>query len=191
MVRWWRVPEPGGCLSHDHGRTTTHANRIPDPGSLVTYRQKAGFSRPPFLVAFGLILAVFDPLQRVARAFGGRRPHEVVVGLLQSSLTPALRICGTRFAVERDPAVRGPNALPAHREPPVRVRRSDRRQLPLSQSFQSTSPPGSWRGRNAREHLVQPALRRERGDGPAANRAQALPAMRGWAARRRSAAFPW
>lgn len=59
----------------------------------------------PFLVAFGLILAVFDPLQRVARAFG-RRPHEVVVGLLQSSITHALRICGTRYVVERDPGVR-------------------------------------------------------------------------------------
>jgi 1-acyl-sn-glycerol-3-phosphate acyltransferase len=59
----------------------------------------------PFLVAFGLILAVFDPLQRVARAFG-RRPHEVVVGVLQSALTQALRICGTRFVVEREPSVR-------------------------------------------------------------------------------------
>lgn len=59
----------------------------------------------PFLAAFGLILAIFDPLQRVAYAFG-RRPHEVVVGMLQSALTQALRICGTRFLVERDPDVR-------------------------------------------------------------------------------------
>jgi 1-acyl-sn-glycerol-3-phosphate acyltransferase len=59
----------------------------------------------PFLAAFGLILAIFDPLQRLARAFG-RRPHEVVVGMLQWTLTQALRICGTRFAIERDPAVR-------------------------------------------------------------------------------------
>lgn len=60
---------------------------------------------PPFLIAFGLILVVFDPLQRLARAFGPR-PHEVVVGLLQSALKEALRLCGTRFAVERDPGVR-------------------------------------------------------------------------------------
>jgi 1-acyl-sn-glycerol-3-phosphate acyltransferase len=58
----------------------------------------------PFLVAFGLILAVFDPLQRVARLFG-RRPHEVVVGLLQTSLVGAFHLCGTRLDVERSPAV--------------------------------------------------------------------------------------
>ena len=60
---------------------------------------------PPFLAAFGLTLAVFDPLQRLARAFGPR-PHEMVVGVLQSTLKGALRICGTRFAIERDPGVR-------------------------------------------------------------------------------------
>ncbi len=53
----------------------------------------------PFLVAFGAILLVFDPLQRIARAFG-RRPHEIVVGLMQVSLTWSLRICGTRIHVE-------------------------------------------------------------------------------------------
>jgi 1-acyl-sn-glycerol-3-phosphate acyltransferase len=58
----------------------------------------------PFLVAFGLILLVFDPLQRVARLFGPR-PHEVVVGLLQVSLVAAFRLCGTRLDVERSPAV--------------------------------------------------------------------------------------
>jgi 1-acyl-sn-glycerol-3-phosphate acyltransferase len=60
---------------------------------------------PPFLVAFGLILAVFDPLQRLARAFGPRA-HEMVVGVLQTALKEALRLCGTRFVVERDPGVR-------------------------------------------------------------------------------------
>jgi 1-acyl-sn-glycerol-3-phosphate acyltransferase len=58
----------------------------------------------PFLIAFGLILAVFDPLQRVARLFGPR-PHEIVVGLLQVSLVGALRLCGTRLDVERAPTV--------------------------------------------------------------------------------------
>lgn len=58
----------------------------------------------PFLIAFGLLLAVFDPIQRLARLFGSR-PHEIVVGLLQLSLVGALRICGTRVQVERSPEV--------------------------------------------------------------------------------------
>jgi 1-acyl-sn-glycerol-3-phosphate acyltransferase len=56
----------------------------------------------PFLLAFGLVLLVFDGLQRVARAFG-RRPHELVVGALQVSLVQALRIAGATFEVERSP----------------------------------------------------------------------------------------
>lgn len=78
--------------------------RMREHGSFVR-RALGWLFTPPFLVAFGLILAVFDPLQRLARAFG-RRPHEVVVGMLQSALKEALRICGTRFGVERDPGVR-------------------------------------------------------------------------------------
>jgi 1-acyl-sn-glycerol-3-phosphate acyltransferase len=62
-------------------------------------------STVPFLVAFGALLLVFDPLQRLARLFG-RRPQEVAAGLLQASLMAALRICGTRFAVERAAGVR-------------------------------------------------------------------------------------
>jgi 1-acyl-sn-glycerol-3-phosphate acyltransferase len=58
----------------------------------------------PFLIAFGLLLAAFDPIQRLARLFGSR-PHEIVVGLLQICLLGALRICGTRFQVERSPEV--------------------------------------------------------------------------------------
>jgi 1-acyl-sn-glycerol-3-phosphate acyltransferase len=58
----------------------------------------------PFLIAFGLLLAVFDPIQRLARLFGPR-PHEIVVGLLQVFLVGALRMCGTRFQVERSPEV--------------------------------------------------------------------------------------
>jgi 1-acyl-sn-glycerol-3-phosphate acyltransferase len=58
----------------------------------------------PFLIAFGLLLAIFDPIQRLARLFGSR-PHEMVVGLLQVSLLGALRICGTRLQVERSPEV--------------------------------------------------------------------------------------
>jgi 1-acyl-sn-glycerol-3-phosphate acyltransferase len=58
----------------------------------------------PFLLAFGLLLAVFDPLQRLARLFG-QRPQEIVVGALQFSLLWALRIAGTRIAVERSDAI--------------------------------------------------------------------------------------
>jgi 1-acyl-sn-glycerol-3-phosphate acyltransferase len=59
----------------------------------------------PFLVAFGGILLLFDPLQRVARLFGPR-PHEIVVGWLQASLVAAFHLCGTRLEVERSPGVR-------------------------------------------------------------------------------------
>jgi 1-acyl-sn-glycerol-3-phosphate acyltransferase len=58
----------------------------------------------PFLIVFGLVLGIFDPLQRIARIFGSR-PHEIVVGLLQRSLIGAFRICGTRLEVERSGAV--------------------------------------------------------------------------------------
>ena len=53
---------------------------------------------------FGLLLLVFDPLQRVARLFGSR-PQEVIVGALQVSLLWAFRVTGTRIFVERSPWV--------------------------------------------------------------------------------------
>jgi 1-acyl-sn-glycerol-3-phosphate acyltransferase len=59
----------------------------------------------PFLVAFGSILVLFDPLQRLARLFG-QRPQEIVAGCLQVSLVGACRLCGTRLEVERAPGVR-------------------------------------------------------------------------------------
>jgi len=58
----------------------------------------------PFLAAFGALLVIFDPLQRIARLFGAR-PHEFVVGVLQSSLVAATRLCGARLVVERAPGV--------------------------------------------------------------------------------------
>ncbi len=59
----------------------------------------------PFLLAFGTLLLVFDPAQRLARLCG-QRPQEYVVGALQWMLLRALAICGTRVIVERSPAVR-------------------------------------------------------------------------------------
>jgi 1-acyl-sn-glycerol-3-phosphate acyltransferase len=59
----------------------------------------------PFLFAFGAVLVLFDPLQRVARLFGPR-PHEIVVGWLNASLVAACHLCGTRLEVERSPGVR-------------------------------------------------------------------------------------
>lgn len=59
---------------------------------------------PPFLLAFGGTLLVFDPLQRVARLFG-RRPQEAVAGALQLALLGVFRLAGTRVEVERDPGV--------------------------------------------------------------------------------------
>ena len=59
----------------------------------------------PFLITFGLVLGLFDPLQRIARLFGPR-PHEIVVGLLQKSLLGAFRLCGTRLEVDRSAEVK-------------------------------------------------------------------------------------
>ena len=58
----------------------------------------------PFLVAFGAILLVFDPLQRVARLVG-QRPQEIVAGALQVALVWAFRLGGTRLQVERSALV--------------------------------------------------------------------------------------
>jgi 1-acyl-sn-glycerol-3-phosphate acyltransferase len=60
---------------------------------------------PPFLVAFGVTLLLFDPLQRVARLFG-QHPQELVAGWLQVALVWVFGLAGTRLIVERDPAVR-------------------------------------------------------------------------------------
>lgn len=57
-----------------------------------------------FLVVFGLLCLFFDPVQRVAFAFS-RRAQEIAVGWLQVGISNALRICGTRYRVERSPAV--------------------------------------------------------------------------------------
>lgn len=59
----------------------------------------------PFLVTFGLLLLVFDVVQRLARLFG-QRPQEYAVGALQWCLTRAFWICGTRLDVRRSPQVR-------------------------------------------------------------------------------------
>ena len=58
----------------------------------------------PFLVAFGLVLLVFDLPQRVARMFGPR-PQEIVAGALQVALVWAFRLTGARIAIDRSPHV--------------------------------------------------------------------------------------
>ena len=58
----------------------------------------------PFLIGFGAILLVFDPLQRIARLFG-QRPQEIVAGWLQVALVQAFRLAGTRLQVDRSPRV--------------------------------------------------------------------------------------
>jgi 1-acyl-sn-glycerol-3-phosphate acyltransferase len=60
---------------------------------------------PPFLLAFGATLLLFDPPQRVARLFG-QRPQEVVAGWLQIALVWVFGLAGTRLILERDPATR-------------------------------------------------------------------------------------
>jgi 1-acyl-sn-glycerol-3-phosphate acyltransferase len=58
-----------------------------------------------FLAVFGLLCLVFDPLQRLAFAFS-RRAQERTVGWMQVGISNALRICGTRYRIERSPAVK-------------------------------------------------------------------------------------
>ncbi len=57
-----------------------------------------------FLLAFGIILLVFDVAQRIARVFG-QRPQEYVAGALQVALLWTFRICGTRLQIDRSPHV--------------------------------------------------------------------------------------
>ena len=75
------------------------------PQPVVPARLLDWLTSLPFLFAFGAILVLFDPLQRIARLFGPR-PHEVVVGCMEVALVAACRLCGTRFEVERAPGVR-------------------------------------------------------------------------------------
>jgi 1-acyl-sn-glycerol-3-phosphate acyltransferase len=85
---------------HADARAAVYTPRAKTPARLLDWLVSV-----PFLVTFGAVLALFDPLQRVARLFG-RRPHEIVVGALQTCLVAAFRLCGTRIEVERAPGVR-------------------------------------------------------------------------------------
>lgn len=59
----------------------------------------------PFLLAFGLLLLVFDIAQRIARLFG-QRSQEYVAGALQVALVHSFSICGTRLHVQRSAHVK-------------------------------------------------------------------------------------
>lgn len=54
----------------------------------------------PFLILFGLTLAVFEPIARIARLFG-LRPMEITMGVMQRILLGVFVVCGTRLQVER------------------------------------------------------------------------------------------
>lgn len=58
----------------------------------------------PFLASFGLTLAVFEPIARIARMFG-LRPMEVTMGIMQRILLFVFRIGGTRLRIDRSPLV--------------------------------------------------------------------------------------
>jgi len=114
-VAWARGEPAGPATAAQRALTSACAGRERSPGG-------AGSTRPcrarglchtpavrrlldwiftvPFLLVFGAILLVFDPLQRLARVFG-RRPQERVAGWLQVSLVHAMRLTGARLAVER------------------------------------------------------------------------------------------
>jgi 1-acyl-sn-glycerol-3-phosphate acyltransferase len=57
-----------------------------------------------FLPAFGLVLLVFEVIQRVAKAFG-KRAHDYSVAWLCTSLVWAFRLTGLRITVERPASV--------------------------------------------------------------------------------------
>jgi 1-acyl-sn-glycerol-3-phosphate acyltransferase len=56
-------------------------------------------------VAFGLVLVVFEPIQRIAKAFG-KRPHDWAVACMGTALVTTFRLTGLRLSVERSPLVR-------------------------------------------------------------------------------------
>ncbi|HYC24270.1 MAG TPA: lysophospholipid acyltransferase family protein [Candidatus Bathyarchaeia archaeon] len=59
----------------------------------------------PFLVAFGLLMVLFDPVLRIASLFG-KRADAYACGVLQAGLVWILHICGIRVDVERSPHVK-------------------------------------------------------------------------------------
>ncbi|HSJ36135.1 MAG TPA: lysophospholipid acyltransferase family protein [Acidimicrobiia bacterium] len=59
----------------------------------------------PFLVAFGLVLVVYDIVGRIVRPFS-LTAFEWVMGALQATLVWVYRIFGTRLTVERSPRVK-------------------------------------------------------------------------------------
>ena len=58
----------------------------------------------PLLVLFGLTLAIFEPIARIARLFG-LRPMEITMGVMQQALLGVFRVGGTRLDVERSDQV--------------------------------------------------------------------------------------
>lgn len=59
----------------------------------------------PFLLAFGLVLVVYDVAGRIVRPFS-LRGFEFVMASLQRTLTSLFVICGTRLHLERPESVR-------------------------------------------------------------------------------------
>jgi 1-acyl-sn-glycerol-3-phosphate acyltransferase len=55
-------------------------------------------------IVFGLVLAVFEPLQWIAKAFG-KRAHDWMVACLGTTLVTVFRLTGVRLDVERSPRV--------------------------------------------------------------------------------------
>jgi 1-acyl-sn-glycerol-3-phosphate acyltransferase len=55
---------------------------------------------PIFYLAFGLILVVFDPLQRITLKLFGHRAHDTIISVITGSLTNSTRILGATYKVE-------------------------------------------------------------------------------------------
>ena len=56
-------------------------------------------------VVFGLVLVVFELLQRIAKAFG-KRSHDWMVACMGTTLVEIFRITGLRMSIDRSPLVR-------------------------------------------------------------------------------------
>ena len=55
---------------------------------------------PIFYLAFGLVLVLFDPLQRITLKLLGHRAHDAIISIITMSLTNSTRILGATYKVE-------------------------------------------------------------------------------------------
>ena len=55
---------------------------------------------PIFYITFGLILIIFDPIQRIVLKLFGHRAHDAIISIITMSLTNSTRTLGATYKVE-------------------------------------------------------------------------------------------